>query len=220
MVHIIRTTIMFTAVIVIMRFMGKRQIGQLQPYELVIAMMISDLASIPLQDNTIPLINGFLPILTLMVLQILISFLIMKFKFLRNIICGKPCVLIKNGVIIKENLKKQMYNLDDLLETLRLQGSPDVGSIQLAVLENNGNVSISLYPQKSPATKEDVKECDFSQTGILTDIIIGGYLLKDNMRMLGITYRELSKELQRRGHDNPHKVFYCYIDSQGEYHVQ
>lgn len=220
MSHVIRTTIMFTAVIVIMRFMGKRQIGQLQPYELVIAMMISDLASIPLQDNSIPLINGFLPILTLMGLQILISFLILKFKVLRNIICGKPCILIKNGVIIKENLKKQMYNLDDLLETIRLQGTPDVSDILLAVLENNGNVSICLYPLKSPALREDINECTKENTGILTDIIIDGYVMKDNMRALGISNKDMMHELKRRGYDNPHNVFYCYVDSSGAYHVQ
>ena len=220
MSHIIRTTSMFTAVIVIMRLMGKRQIGQLQPYELVIAMMISDLASIPLQDNSIPLINGFLPIFTLMVLQLLISFLILKFKVLRNIICGKPCVLIKNGIIIKENLRKQMYNLDDLLETLRLQGTPDVSDILLAILENNGNVSICLYPLKNPVLREDLQVNTQEEKGVLTDIIIGGYVMKDNMRTLGIAYKDLTQELKRRGFDNPHKVFYCYIDATGEYHVQ
>lgn len=210
---------MFLFIIVIMRLMGKRQIGQLQPYELVIAMMISDLASIPLQDVSIPIMNGLLPILTLTILQILISFLILKFKTLRNIICGKPCVLVKHGKIIKENLKKQMYNLDDLLEALRLQGSPDVSEIMLAVLENNGNVSIVLYPEKSPAIREDVTQKTMPK-GVLTDIIIGGYVMKDNMKILNISKRMLLEEIGKKGYKSPRNVFYCYIDGEGTWNIQ
>ena len=113
MVGFVRTIIMYTLVIIVLRCMGKRQIGQLQPYEFVIALMISDVASIPMQDIAVPLWNGIIPILSLLLLQLILSFLIMKHKSIRNLICGRPCVLVRRGTIIESALRNQMYNLDD-----------------------------------------------------------------------------------------------------------
>ena len=112
-----------------------------------------------------------------------------------------------------------MYNLDDLLESLRLQGTTDISSIMLAILENNGNISVALYPEKVPATKEDLN-CKNIPQGIPIDIIIGGYVMKDNMEIFGITKKILLEEINKKGFHRVKDVFYCYIDEQGAFHVQ
>jgi len=218
MVSFIRTIIMYTIVIFVMRIMGKRQIGQLQPYEFVIAIMISDLASLPMQDSAIPLWTGIVPILSLLLLQLCISFCVMKSKKMRGILCGKPCIMIKNGVVIEANLRNQMYTLDDLLEALRLKGFPDVKSVQLAILENNGELSVLPISESQNITRGDMSIK--APSDVVTDIIIGGCLLEDNLELLNIKKAFLMKELLKNGLDKVEDVFYCYVNGAGKIIVQ
>ena len=209
---------MYAIVILAMRIMGKRQIGQLQPYEFVIAIMISDLATLPMQDSAIPLWTGIVPILCLLLLQLCISFSVLKSKRVRGFLCGKPCIMIKNGVIIEENLRNQMYTLDDLLEALRIKGFPDVKTVQLAILENNGELSVLPI-----SVAQNVSRGDMSikaPSDVVTDLIIGGCLLEDNMELLKIKNDLLMHELQKSGLSKIEEVFYCYVNGAGKIIVQ
>lgn len=209
---------MYAIVILVMRIMGKRQIGQLQPYEFVIAIMISDLATLPMQDSAIPLWTGIVPILCLLLLQLCISFSVLKSKRVRGFLCGKPCIMIKNGVIIEENLRNQMYTLDDLLEALRIKGFPDVKSVQLAILENNGELSVLPISEAQNVSRGDMSIK--APSDVVTDLIIGGCLLEDNMELLNIRIDLLMHELQKSGLSKIEEVFYCYVNGAGKIVVQ
>ncbi len=138
----IRTTILYILVVLVMRLMGKRQIGELQPYEFVITIMISDLASLPMQDTRLPLLLGVVPILTLLLLKILLSQLQLKSQFTRKIIEGEPSILIYKSRINYRALKSQQINIDELMEEIRLLGYFDLEEIQYAILETNGHISV------------------------------------------------------------------------------
>ena len=142
-----RALILYILVVIVMRIMGKRQIGQLQPFELVIAIMISELAAVPMQNTGIPLVYGIIPILTLLILQLLISYLSIKSIRFRALICGKPAILIEKGRIRESELRKEMYTLNDLLEQLRINNCPNVSDVEYAILEGP-TASSALYPNR------------------------------------------------------------------------
>lgn len=142
LVLVIRTLILYLLVVIAMRIMGKRQIGELQPSELVIAIMISDLASVPMQAIDIPLLAGVVPVLTLLVWEVVMSFVSLKSKRMRRYISGEPSIVVYNGHINENELKKLRFNLNDLMEQLRIAGCPDISNVQAAVLETNGQLSV------------------------------------------------------------------------------
>lgn len=141
-VLIIRTLILYGLVVVAMRIMGKRQIGELQPSELVVAIMISDLAAVPMQTIDIPLLTGIIPVLTLLIAEVSMSFLSLKSKKARKYITGEPSIIIYKGHIYEKELEKARFTLNDLMEELRLSGYPDISEIDMAILETNGEISI------------------------------------------------------------------------------
>ena len=149
----IRTTILYIAVVSCVRLMGKRQLGELQPYELVITIMISDLAVSPMQDVRLPLLLGIIPIVTLLLIKTIINELELYSPFIEKIIDGSPVILIENGKINTKNLKNQKMTKTDLLEELRESGFFNAHMIKYAILETNGK--ISLFPYNSSKTKED-----------------------------------------------------------------
>lgn len=138
---LLRTIFLYSLVILVIRLMGKRQVGELQPYEFVITIMISDLAALPMQDTRLPLILGVIPIVTLLFIKTLLSLLQLKSQKARQILEGEPCILIARGKIKYENLKKQQINLDELMEEIRLAGYFDLSEIEYGILENNGQMS-------------------------------------------------------------------------------
>ena len=141
-VLIIRTLILYALVVIAMRIMGKRQIGELQPSELVVAIMISDLAAVPMQTIDIPLITGIVPVLTLLVAEVVMSFISLKSKKARKYITGEPSIIIYKGHINETELEKARFTLNDLMEELRLSGYPDVSKVDMAILETNGEISV------------------------------------------------------------------------------
>lgn len=138
---LIRTIILYSLVILVMRLMGKRQIGELQPYEFVITIMISDLAALPMQDTRLPLILGIIPIITLLFIKTILTQLQLKSQLARKILEGEPVILVHKGKINMKALSKQQINLDELMEELRLAGYFDLNEIEYAILENNGQLS-------------------------------------------------------------------------------
>ena len=156
-ISFLRTIILYIVVVAGFRIMGKRQIGEMQPSELVVAIMISDLATIPMEDIGIPLFSGVIPIFTLIVMEILLSQLSLKNKKFRRLMSGKPNVIIHNGKILEEEMKNLRFNMDDLNEQLRIQGYTGISNINFAILETNGQLSIIPKPKNKQASVEDVE---------------------------------------------------------------
>ncbi|MEE1043236.1 MAG: DUF421 domain-containing protein [Clostridia bacterium] len=154
----IRTIILYLLVILGLRIMGKRQVGEMQPSELVVAIMISDLASIPMQEVGIPLSYGIIPIFTLIIMEILLSQFSLKNKKFRRMLTGKPSVIIHNGKLLENEMKKQRFNNDDLNEQLRIQGYTGIKDIHFAILETNGQLSIIPKPKKQQTTVDNVEK--------------------------------------------------------------
>ena len=146
-----RTVILYFLIMIGLRLMGKRQIGELEPSELVLTMMISDLATVPMQDFGIPLLAGVIPILTLLSLSMLMSQWSLRSLRFRALVCGTPTVLIRNGQLQQEAMRKNRYTLDELLEELRGQGISDIGDVKYAILENSGQLSVLPWTRQQPA---------------------------------------------------------------------
>jgi len=202
-----------------MRLMGKRQIGQLQPFELVIAIMISELAAVPMQNTGIPLLYGIIPIITLLAAQITISFISIKSNKGRTIICGKPTILIENGRILEEQLRKEMYTLNDLLEQLRINNYPNILDVEFAILETNGQISIIPKSQKRPVTPKDLN-IPTGYEGITLDIIMDGKINYKNLEKAKLDTNWLQGELEKQGIQSAKEVFFAALDSEGNFYCQ
>lgn len=164
---LLRTIFLYGLVVLVMRLMGKRQIGELQPYEFVITIMISDLAALPMQDTRLPLLLGIIPIITLLFIKTLLTQLQLKSQFARRIIEGEPCIIVYKGKVNFQALKKQQINLDELMEELRLAGYFDLSKIEYAILENNGQFSFLTSNTSSMGTSSsstDTKSCGLTST--------------------------------------------------------
>ena len=153
-----RTIILYIVVVLVVRMMGKRQVGQLDPVELVVTIMISELATIPMQETGIPLLSGLVPICTIAILEIGFALISLKNKRLRRIMTGKPSILIHNGKMMVDEMRSIRFNRDDLMEALRLQGYANIGDVNYAVLETNGMLSVIPKKDSRPATVKDVNE--------------------------------------------------------------
>ena len=155
LISYIRTLILYTSLIVVIRLMGKRQIGELEPSELVVAMLLADLAAIPMQDTAISLFAGLVPILTVLAAELILSALSFRYVGFRRIFCGKPLILMDNGKILYGNLKKTRVSVNELIEHLREKGFIDPSTVKYAILETNGQISVIPYPKFEPATAKD-----------------------------------------------------------------
>ena len=202
-----------------MRIMGKRQIGELQPFELVIAIMLSELAAVPMQDTGIPLLYGIIPILTLMLMQITLSLITLKFQRARKIICGVPSILIKNGLVIESEMLKQRLNLDDLMEDLRMSGYLNVSDIEYAILENSGKLSIIPKFTSSPVVKKDICQ-NGNDEDLPIGLILDGKLNLDNLKLSGHNKSWLVRKLQAQNIDRIEDVFIAMLDSSKNLYVQ
>lgn len=194
---VIKTVIIYFFLIFIVRLMGKRQIGQLQPVELVITIMISEIAVIPLESKDTNLLDAVIPVSVLALLEITVSFIALKSVKLRNLMQGSAVVVIRNGKPDEKQMKKLRYSTDDLLESLRQKDVFDINDVQYAVAETDGTLSVLLKPEKRPATVSDVGA--EPETGTLPRIIItDGRLMSGQLEKSGISENELKKMLRRK----------------------
>ena len=196
----IRTIVLYGVLIFVIRLMGKRQIGQMEPSEFVVTMLVANLASIPMQDSAIPLFSGLVPILTVLGVELLLSALSLQSIFLRKLLCGKPVILIENGNILQENLRKTRVTLDELTGHLREKDVLDLASVQFAILETNGNLSVFPYPKERPATAREAGIPARKQHLPLT-IISDGKLLKENLQKAGKDEAWVARVLKERHAD-------------------
>ena len=176
----VRTVALYLVLIVVVRLMGKRQIGQMEPSEFVVTMLVANLASIPMQDGGIPLFSGVVPIVTVLGTELVLSALAMKSIRLRRALCGKPVILIENGNILQQNLTKTRITLDELTGHLREKDVLDLQSVQYAILETNGNLSVFPYPKEKPASAKDAGVAVRKQSLPIT-IISDGELMQKNL---------------------------------------
>ncbi len=179
-----RTIILYLLIIVGIRLMGKRQVGELEPSELVLALIIADLAAVPMQDFGIPLLFGIIPILTLLCITMILSVLTMKSIRFRALVCGRPSIVIHDGVLQQREMRKNRLTLDELNEELRLNGILDIASVRYGILETNGRLSTILFPAAQPVTAEQM---NLSPGGSdLPSVIINdGRLMSRNLHAAG-----------------------------------
>lgn len=215
----IRTAILYMLVVLTMRLMGKRQIGELEPFELAIAIMISDLASLPMQDLGIPLLYGIIPIITLLILQTLITILELKSQFFRKLMTGKPSLIIANGKIDIKELRNQRLTYNDLIEELRLKGFYNIQDIAYAVLETSGELSIMPKTEITPASKKDLN-IPVQQEKLPVTLILDGKIDYNNLKIINKDINWLNSKLKSNNIDNPAKVFVAILDTQNKIFFQ
>lgn len=211
---LIRTIVLYLLIIVGIRLLGKRQIGQLEPAELVLALIIADLASVPMQDNGIPLLTGVIPIVTLLAVSTILSVLTVKSLRFRTLLCGRPSIVVENGVVQEAELRKNRLTIDELMEELRKQGYADFTSIKFAILETCGHLSVLPCAGDKPVTA--------AQMGVPTDepglpviLISDGRVLSRNLKGRGYEMVWLKQQLERYGLSDPRHVFLLTVDECG-----
>lgn len=215
----VRTIIVFLCILAAMRLMGKRQLGQLELSELVVAVLISDLAAMPLQDLGIPLLNGLVPVVILFSCELLISWLSLKSPGFRRLCFGKPSILMRDGKILARELSKNRFSLDELCEELRGKGVTDLRTVSCAILETDGTLNVLLRAECQPPTASQLG-VQTPEPGLPTALISDGQVETANLRLLGLSQSWLLQELKRRGYTAPEQVYYMNLDGAGGIYLQ
>lgn len=212
----LRTLLLYLVLILAVRLMGKRQIGEMEPAEFVVTMLVANLAAIPMQDGAIPLYSGLVPILTVLGLELVLSGITLTSVPIRRLLCGKPVILIDNGKILQENLRKTRITLDELTGHLREKDVLDIHTVQFAILETNGNLSVFPYPREKPASAKDAG-VEAGKQYLPVTIIEDGYLSKENLALAGKDENWLKKALKQQNAEVS-DTFLLTVDAQD--HVQ
>ena len=186
LICLFRTVILYALLILVIRLMGKRQLGEMGPLEFVVAILIADLASVPMQDLAIPLLSGIIPILTILAAELLLSVLCYRFPMWRRLFSGKPVILMENGTLLQKNLSKTRITPDELTELLREKEVVDLRTVQYAILETNGQISALVYPEEKPASAREAG-IPVRPMGFPVTIISSGRLLRENLPVAGRT---------------------------------
>ena len=213
-----RSIILYIFVLIIMRLMGKREIGQLQPFELAISIMIADLVTMPMTDVGIPISNGIIPILGLLLMHIIISIINIKSIKAREIICGKPRILIYRGKIDEEALKKERFTINELQERLRGNNIVNISDVEYAILETSGQVTVIQKPEKRNTIPEDFNIYP-EYEGITYDLVVDGKIMQKNLDTLGKDYQWLEKELSKMN-IKPEEALIATLDGKGKIFCQ
>ncbi|MNO67187.1 hypothetical protein D3C76_579900 [compost metagenome] len=234
---VFRTVLMYFSVFTVMRIMGKREIGELSIFDLVISIMIAEIAVMAIDSDT-PLYDGFTPMITLLVIQIITSGLSLRYPKLRVWFDGKPSVIIRSGKINREEMKKQRYNLDDLITQLRGQKIDNIGDVEFALLETSGQLSVmpkdstekeSSKPQNQ---KQDLANNKYTKEALAASLaskikyealpfslIMDGRVDDENLKIIGKTRFWLKNQIQEYGVNDFKDVFYCSIDHKGKIYI-
>lgn len=216
---IIRTLILYAATVVFLRIMGKRQIGQLQPYELVVIIMISELAAIPMQNTGVPILNGLIPIFILFASEVTLSYIALKSERARGVICGRPSVLIEKSRIVEDELRRIRYNINDLLEQLRLKDVTNISDVEYAILETSGQLSVILKSDKRPVQPKDLDILP-GYEGLPVTLIMDGHVLHANLLRANIELKWLLSQLNQSGIKDYQEVLFACLDSEGKFFFQ
>lgn len=213
----IRAVILYIVVIFSIRLMGKRQIGELQPSELVITILVSNIATLPLEDLNIPLIMGIIPILSLVCFEVIMSWITLKSRRIRHIVSGFPKIIIKDGIVDQKALRELRFSVDDLMTALRGNGIFDISEVQFAVVETNGRVSVYQKYEYRNVTNQDMAYSQKSNNP--PEIIVSdGKLVKSGLDAAGLDMSWF-RELIDRKHISAEDIYLLTADSTGSYNL-
>ena len=215
----LRTVIIYFTVVFIFRFVGKKQIGEMQPGELVLAMMLSDLATVPMQSLGNPLTNGLIPIFTLMIIEVIITFVSQKSIFIRKMFTGSPSLLVNKGKIEIGEMKKMRINIDDLYEQLRSSGYMSVSEVEYAILETNGQLSVVPKSDNKPVTLKDLKIKEEKAT-LPRNIIKDGHIDAKNLQIINKDEKWLKNFLRNNKIKSEKEVFIFTSDGKNDNFIQ
>lgn len=216
-ISVIRTILLYIVIILAIRIMGKRQIGELQTSELVVTLLISDIAAIPMQNTEQSLLSGIAPILILIVCEIIISFLMLKRAGFRRIICGKPIVIISDGKINQSEMHRLRMSTEDLSEELRQQGIFNIEDVGFAIVETNGKLSVLKKPEKDIPTAEELG-IKTNDKGLEVVVISDGEISKYSLKICGLN-RDWLFDILKKENTELNDVFLMIANRQGEYKI-
>lgn len=217
-VPLLRTIILYIAVVAAVRVMGKRQIGELDPSELVITILISDLAAIPMQDLGIPLFAGLVPIAALIILEIFMSYFAMKSRRFRRLINGQPAIIIKKGELDIQKIRQMRLTTDEIVETLRKQNVSSVSDVKYGVIEPDGTLSVVLKQPQQPVTAEMLNLTPKDQ-GLPVIVVSDGKLVQRSLQLLQKEAKEVENQLKNQGY-TVDDVFLMTLDDCGNVFIQ
>lgn len=219
LVMTVRTLILYVVVLIIIRIMGKRELGQLQPFEFVVAILMADLVSVPMSNTGVPIFYGIIPVFTLLLAHLAISHLILKSVWFRNVICGKPTIIISGGKVDEEMMRKLRYNLDDLFEQLRENDVFSIKDVEYAILETSGRLSLMPKSEKRSLNLEDI-EHEQENVWISRNIIIDGTIDNEELYLSGYTVDSLTKKIQEMGCSKIEDIFICTTCKDDKLYIQ
>ncbi len=214
---LIRAVILYVLIAFSLRLMGKRQLGELQPSELVVTILISNIAAIPVEDSSVPMIMGIVPILTLVCLDVIVSAVMLKSTKFRKFVIGSPKVIISHGKILQKEMKALRYTVDDLIEAMRGQQIFDISEVNYAIVETTGKISFMLKKDFQHAEKQDVS-AGGSPSDPPSIIIRDGMVDYDRLSHLNLKEQWLSKILAEQ-HTDENNVFLMTADDGGNYTI-
>ena len=213
-IALIRTALLYGLLILSVRLMGKRQVAEMEPAEFVVTMLLANLASVPMQDNGLPLISGVVPIFTVLGLELILAVLTMKVLPLRRMLCGVPTLLIREGIIDQRALSVSRVSLDELEQKLREKDVFDYTQVAFAILETDGELTVLPSPQYQGASKGDLG-VKLSPAGLYYNVVADGVVLQENLHLAGYDEGWLKKELSQRG-CRAKDVFLLAVNPQGQ----
>lgn len=212
-----RTFLIYLSVLFVIRLMGKREVGQLSTFDLVVAIMIAEVAVFPLEDFKTPLYMGLFPMLVLAGAEILLSYLCLKYKFLRRIVDGYPSVLISRGEIVEEEMRRQRYNINDLMGQLREKNIFNISDVEYAILETTGELTVMVKNTKRPVSPEDLNITPPPED-IPVPLVLDGEIIQGNLDYLNLNLSWLEEEFKKRNL-SPKDALYACLDCQGNLYI-
>lgn len=213
-----RTVILYLVIVIGIRLMGKRQIGQLEPSEFVLSLLIADLAAVPMQDFGIPIIMGVIPIVTLLCLSTILSVLTVKSIRIRALLCSRPSIVVQDGRILSREMVKNRFTVDELMEELRVVGVTDLETVKYAVLETTGRISVILRKEEQPPTAADLG-VSVEENGLPVIVISDGRILTENLKVRNLSDQWLGQQLSGRKIEDISQVFLMTVDEAGKVYL-
>lgn len=215
---VVRTVILYLVIVIGIRLMGKRQIGQLEPSEFVLSLLIADLAAVPMQDFGIPIIMGVIPIVTLLCLTTILSVLTVKSIRIRALLCSRPSIVVQDGRILSREMVKNRFTVDELMEELRVVGVTDLETVKYAVLETTGRISVILRKEEQPPTAADLG-VSVEENGLPVIVISDGRILTENLKVRNLSDQWLGQQLSGRKIEDISRVFLMTVDEAGKVYL-
>ena len=218
LINFVRAIILYLVVLLVTRLMVKREIGQLQPFEFVISLMIANLATIPMSEIGVPMLSGIVPIMGLLTMHLIISLLNLKFIKFRHFICGKPTIIVYKGKIDEQALEKERFTVNELEERLREKDIFSLADVDFVILETNGDISVIPKPEKKNVTLEDMN-LPGEYSGMSYNLILDGVVMYNNLKIIGKDYIWLERQV-KKFKLKPEDVLVATIDEKGNFYCQ